>query len=47
MLLMVPVQNIPQSLVGLVAPQRQIFYLAGIHLTSQKDDNIETKGIKS
>ena len=43
MLLMVPMQNLPQSLVGLVAPQRQIFYLAGLHLTSKKDDNIEIK----
>lgn len=43
MLLMVPMQSLPQSLVGLVAPQRQIFYLAGLHLTSKKDDSIEIK----
>jgi hypothetical protein len=43
MLLMVPMQNLPHSLVGLVAPQRQLFYLAGLHLTSKKDDETELK----
>ena len=42
-LLMVPMQNLPQSLVNLVAPQRQIFYLAGLHLTSKKGNTTELK----
>ncbi len=43
LLQMVPMQNIPQSLDGLVAPQRQLFYLAGLHLTSKQDEAVETK----
>ncbi|MBD0833360.1 hypothetical protein [Aestuariibaculum sediminum] len=43
LLQMVPMQNIPYSLEGLVAPQRQLFYLAGLHLTSKKDENEEVK----
>ncbi|TLP79233.1 hypothetical protein [Maribacter sp. ACAM166] len=43
LLLMVAMQNPPESLVGLVAPQRQIFYLAGLHLTSNKNQNNKTK----
>jgi hypothetical protein len=43
LLQMVAMQNIPEGLMGLVAPQRQLFYLAGLHLTSIKDENIETK----
>ena len=40
---MVPMQNLRQNLRGLVAPQRQLFYLAGLHLTSKEDENLETK----
>lgn len=43
LLLMVPMKNLPQSIVGLIAPQRQIFYLAGLHLTSKKNEEIELK----
>ncbi|GAB5473909.1 MAG: hypothetical protein Mars2KO_20080 [Maribacter sp.] len=43
LLSMVAMQNLPESIMGLVAPHRQICYLAGLHLTSEKDDNVETK----
>ena len=43
LLLMVPMKNFPQSIVGLIAPQRQIFYLAGLHLTSKKNEEKELK----
>ncbi|EIJ39882.1 hypothetical protein LDL79_10905 [Leeuwenhoekiella palythoae] len=43
LLLMVPMQHLPESIIGLVAPQRQIFYLAGLHLTSEKKENAGLK----
>ncbi|MDO6600644.1 hypothetical protein Q4536_10895 [Tenacibaculum sp. 1_MG-2023] len=43
LLQMVAMQNIPENLIGLIAPQRQLFYLAGLHLTSLKDKNKEIK----
>lgn len=43
LLQMIPMRNIPESLRGLVAPQRQLFYLAGLHLTSKKEEGAEIK----
>lgn len=43
LLRMIPMQALPESLQGLIAPQRQLFYLAGLHLTSEKDENTELK----
>jgi hypothetical protein len=43
LLQMVTMPNLPQNLRVLIAPQRQLFYLAGLHLTSKKDENAETK----
>ena len=43
LLLMVPMQHLPESIIGLVAPQRQIFYLAGLHLTSEKKRKCRVK----